>query len=100
MLAAEAGPIALWIDVEGAGFEVIEGIAGLRERVCAINLEIETQSFWQQQRLGADVVAALRELGSRPSHAAPAATCSSTSCSSTTAGCARRRFAIRSLHCA
>ena len=66
VLAAEAGPIALWIDVEGAGYEVIEGIAGLRERVCAINLEIETQSFWQQQRLGADVVAALRELGFTP----------------------------------
>ena len=31
-----------------------------------INLEIETQSFWQQQRLGADVVAALRELGFTP----------------------------------
>ena len=66
VLAAETGPLALWIDVEGAGYEVIEGIAGLRERICVINLEIETQSFWQQQRLGADVVAALRELGFTP----------------------------------
>ena len=90
MLAAEAGPIALWIDVEGAGYEVIEGIADLRERVCSINIEIETQSFWQQQRLGADVVVALRELGFTPIARDPAAICSSTSCSSTTAGCARR----------
>ena len=66
MLAAEAGPIALWIDVEGAGYEVVEGIAGIRDRVCVINIEIETQSFWQQQRLGADVVAALRELRFTP----------------------------------
>lgn len=66
VLAAEPGPIALWIDVEGAGYQVIEGIAGLRERVCVINIEIETQSFWQQQRLGPDVVGALRELGFTP----------------------------------
>ena len=65
-LAAESGPLALWIDVEGAGYEVVEGIAGLRDRICVINLEIETQSFWQQQRLGPDVVAALRELGFTP----------------------------------
>ena len=66
VLAAEAGPIALWIDVEGAGYEVIEGIAGIRDRVCVINIEIETQSYWQQQRLGTDVVAALRELQFTP----------------------------------
>jgi FkbM family methyltransferase len=65
-LAAETGPIALWIDVEGAGHEVVEGIAGIRERVAMINIEIETQAFWQRQRLGADVVGSLRDLGFTP----------------------------------
>lgn len=65
-LAAERGPIALWIDVEGAGYEVVEGMAGIRDRVCAINLEIETQAFWKGQRLSTDVVAALRAAGFTP----------------------------------
>jgi FkbM family methyltransferase len=66
VLAAEPGPMALWIDVEGAGQEVVEGIAGIRERVCIVNIEIETQAFWQRQRLGANVIDSLRGLGFTP----------------------------------
>jgi FkbM family methyltransferase len=65
-LAGEPGPIALWVDVEGAGYEVVEGIAGIRERVSIINIEVETQRFWQRQRLGTDIVRALREFGFIP----------------------------------
>jgi FkbM family methyltransferase len=65
-LAGEPGPIALWVDVEGAGYEVMEGIAGIRERVAIVNIEIETRRFWQEQRLGTDLIAAVRELGFTP----------------------------------
>lgn len=63
ILAAEPSAIALWIDVEGAGFEVVEGIAGIADRVGVINIEVETQQFWQNQRLGTAVIDVLRALG-------------------------------------
>jgi FkbM family methyltransferase len=47
--------IALWIDAEGSGFEVLEGMAGIRERVALVHVEVETQEFWGGQRLASDV---------------------------------------------
>jgi len=66
LLAGPARPIALWIDVEGAAYEVLEGIAGIRDRVCLVHVEVETRAFWQGQRLWPDVEALMRQLGFSP----------------------------------
>ena len=58
--------VALWIDVEGAGFEVLEGILGIRDEVCVIHIEVETERFWQQQRLLPDVLMLMRGFGFSP----------------------------------
>jgi FkbM family methyltransferase len=55
--------LALWIDVEGGAYEVLEGIAGLGRRVQLIHVEVETRPVWQGQKLKADVVALARQLG-------------------------------------
>jgi FkbM family methyltransferase len=66
VLPEPAGAIALWIDVEGAAYEVLEGIHGIRERVCLVHVEVETSAFWEGQRLWPDIVALMRRLGFTP----------------------------------
>lgn len=58
--------IALWIDVEGAAYEVLEGIDGIRDRVCLVHVEVETRAFWQGQRLWPDIDALMGQLGFTP----------------------------------
>jgi FkbM family methyltransferase len=55
--------LALWIDVEGGAYEVLEGIAGIRSQVHLIHVEVETRPVWQGQKLKADVVELARQLG-------------------------------------
>ena len=55
--------IALWIDVEGVGFEVLEGIKGMQDEVCVIHIEVETSPFWEQQHLWPDVQALMSGFG-------------------------------------
>jgi FkbM family methyltransferase len=43
--------IALWIDAEGSGFEVLEGMAGIHERVSLVHVEVEAREFWEGQQL-------------------------------------------------
>ena len=66
-LAAEASVserIALWIDVEGKAYEVIEGIRGLAPRVRLIHVEVESElCIGAGQRLYPEVDALLNELG-------------------------------------
>ena len=57
------GSIALWIDVEGVGFEVLEGIRGIHERVCVIHIEVETCEFWERQQLWPEVLDLMNEFG-------------------------------------
>jgi len=56
-------PIALWIDVEGASYEVLQGIEQIRARVLVIHCEVETQTFWVGQHLKPDVEALLAGFG-------------------------------------
>jgi FkbM family methyltransferase len=42
-LADTEGPVVLWIDVEGAAMQVLEGAAGIRESIVAIHVELETR---------------------------------------------------------
>lgn len=58
------GLIALWIDVEGAADRVVEGMAGIADRVCAVHIELETGTgLWQGQPAEGDVLARLKQLG-------------------------------------
>jgi FkbM family methyltransferase len=66
VLAGPASTIALWIDVEGAGYEVLEGIDRIRDRVCLVHVEVETRAFWQGQRLWPDIDTLMKQLGFTP----------------------------------
>lgn len=67
LLAAEssgAGPIALWIDAEGAAFEAIRGAAGVLSSTAMIHVEVETAPIiGTAQKVFADVERALLEAG-------------------------------------
>ena len=47
--------VALWIDVEGGAYEVLEGISHVRNRIKLIHVEVETREFWKGQRLKDDI---------------------------------------------
>ncbi len=57
-LKAEApgsNSIALWIDVEGAGYEVLEGIESIANNITFLQVEVETEEIWQGQMLKKDI---------------------------------------------
>jgi FkbM family methyltransferase len=57
-------PIALWIDAEGAAFEVIRGSSGVLRSTAMIHVEVETAPIiGAAQKLFADVEQALLEAG-------------------------------------
>jgi FkbM family methyltransferase len=57
---------ALWIDAEGKGFEVIEGMRGIAAQVYLVHVEVEsTGCIHPEQRLYPDVKRLLQELGFR-----------------------------------
>jgi FkbM family methyltransferase len=66
VLTSSTSTIALWIDVEGVGYEVLEGMDGIRDRVCLVHVEVETRAFWQGQRLWPEVESMMRQLGFTP----------------------------------
>jgi len=55
--------IALWIDVEGAAFEVLEGIAAVKDRIGIIHVEVETVAAWSGQHLKPDIIKLLEAFG-------------------------------------
>lgn len=55
--------IALWVDVEGATYEVLEGLSGIKDRVKIIHAEVETEEIWQGQKLKQDVEKLADSLG-------------------------------------
>lgn len=62
-LAPPPVTVALWIDVEGASFEVLEGVRNLGSRLLFLHLEVETLEFWKGQKLKPEVLALARSLG-------------------------------------
>lgn len=62
----EAKVIGLWIDVEGAEFGVLSGIAGIKDRVAAIHVETAFTPFREGQRTTKDVTELLGTLGFEP----------------------------------
>jgi hypothetical protein len=58
--------IALWIDVEGAGHDVLEGLRHVADRVALVHVEVETVEVWVGQKLAADVDALMAGWGFAP----------------------------------
>ncbi len=58
-----AKSVALWIDVEGYAYEVLEGIAGVSDRLHLMHVEVETQECWPGQRLESDVLRLTESMG-------------------------------------
>src|SRR5207253_3478556 len=48
--------IALWIDVEGAGYLVLEGLAGIAHKTQIVHIEVETKSWFEREKLAPDVM--------------------------------------------
>jgi len=57
--------IALWIDVEGAGYSVIEGCEGIAGRVAVMHIEVETRRMWPGHRTKDEIAALLARWGFR-----------------------------------
>jgi len=63
-LETRAGPVALWIDVEGAADEALEGASGLRDRIVAVHIELETRThLWTGQPSATAALERLRSWG-------------------------------------
>jgi FkbM family methyltransferase len=57
--------IALWVDVEGAAYETLDGMQAVADRVHIVSAEVETKECWPGQKLASDVHALLKGLGFR-----------------------------------
>ncbi|MBO1755219.1 FkbM family methyltransferase [Allobranchiibius sp. CTAmp26] len=57
------GPIALWVDVEGAAGLVLDGAAHTLPRVDVLKIEVEDLPSWEGQTISLDITARLLEAG-------------------------------------
>ncbi|OOV08755.1 hypothetical protein RF819_20580 [Rhodoferax fermentans] len=48
--------LAIWIDVEGYAHEVLSGAVKILGRTSMVFVEVESQSYWKNQRLDVDVI--------------------------------------------
>lgn len=55
--------VAVWIDAEGAAYEVLSGMAGIRDRVQLVHVEVEDREIWHGQRLEPEVRGLLTSWG-------------------------------------
>jgi hypothetical protein len=62
-LQDSAGPIALWIDVEGAAARVVDGLKGIADQVSFICIELEPRALWEGQVESSQVLDKLAALG-------------------------------------
>jgi FkbM family methyltransferase len=61
---ASGARVALWIDVEGKAYEVIEGMSGVAAHVCLLHIEVESAPcIASEQRLYPEVAMLLQRLG-------------------------------------
>lgn len=58
-----ASKVALWVDVEGFSYEVLESMLITADRICLIHVEVEAKECWKDQRLEPDVVRLLSGMG-------------------------------------
>tara|TARA_B100000686_G_scaffold93268_1_gene99660 strand:+ start:5895 stop:6647 length:753 start_codon:yes stop_codon:yes gene_type:complete len=55
--------IALWIDVEGGAYEVLNGLHKVKELVSFIHVEVETEEVWKNQKTKCEVLSLLEREG-------------------------------------
>ena len=54
---------AMWIDVEGYAYEVLEGIRNVQDRIYLIHVEVETREVWPEQKVESDILALAKSMG-------------------------------------
>lgn len=59
----KANSVALWVDVEGFAYDVLESLSNSSEKIALIHVEVETQECWPGQRLEPEVVQLLEGMG-------------------------------------
>ncbi len=55
--------VAMWVDVEGHAYEVLEGLREVQDRVYLIHVEVETQEIWPGQKVEADILTLAKSMG-------------------------------------
>ena len=55
--------VAMWIDVEGAAYEVLRSVGNAKQQIAFLHIEVELVEFWEGQKLKNDVVNLATELG-------------------------------------
>lgn len=58
--------VSLWIDVEGHGYELLEGCANTLNVVNIIKIEAEDKQYWKDQKLSGDIAKLLVNCGFIP----------------------------------
>ncbi len=62
-VSKESELVALWIDVEGAGYEVLSSVMAAKKQICLLHIEVELAEYWVGQKLKNDVIQLANELG-------------------------------------
>lgn len=57
---------AMWIDVEGHAYEVLESLYGIHDCVYLIHVEVETEEIWPRQKIEKDILALALRMGLIP----------------------------------
>lgn len=48
--------ISMWIDLEGHGYECLQGASNLLENTNIIKIEVEDKQYWKDQKLSTDII--------------------------------------------
>jgi FkbM family methyltransferase len=59
----KATKVAMWVDVEGFAYEVLESMQGSIGHIHLIHVEVETRECWPGQKLESDVLQLLESMG-------------------------------------
>lgn len=62
---SESKSLALWIDVEGAGYQVLQGFDSIREQIIFFQIEVEENQIWEGQRTKSDIIELANSLNFR-----------------------------------
>lgn len=62
---SETKRLSLWIDVEGAGYEVLQGLDSIKHRVLFFQVEVEENQIWEGQRTKSDILELAQSLNFR-----------------------------------
>lgn len=55
--------VAVWMDVEGAAYEALEGFGSASEQIRLIHVEVETKPMWEGQKLKPEVERLAAQMG-------------------------------------